>query len=113
MSRSGTLPVPDWVGHAFVAGGAALLTFPFVVGGVTLAFDVFGVSAGAQTTLGVAAAVSLLGAAFLFRLASAERDDDTVWNAIPSRQYEGRHAESGGIARSEQEKALEELRENE
>ncbi|MDS0295890.1 hypothetical protein [Halogeometricum luteum] len=37
---------------------------------------------------------------------SADRDANSVWDAIPRRQYDGRHAESGGIARGEQEKAL-------
>ncbi|RXK50042.1 hypothetical protein [Halorientalis pallida] len=38
----------------------------------------------------------------------AEPADDTgsVWDFIPGRQYSGRHAESGGIARGEQERAL-------
>ena len=33
----------------------------------------------------------------------------TVWEFIPSWQYGGRHVESGGIARGEQEKALREI----
>ncbi|QLG49914.1 hypothetical protein [Natrinema halophilum] len=40
-------------------------------------------------------------------------EDDTnssVWNAIPSEQYDGRHAESGGLTRDEQERALEDIR---
>jgi hypothetical protein len=113
VSRSGTLSVPDRVQRAFVAGVAALLTFPFVVGGVGLAFEALGMSTGGQTTLVVAGGVSFLGAALLFGLASRESDDDSVWNAIPSRQYEGRHAESGGIARGEQERALEDVQERE
>ncbi|APX97829.1 hypothetical protein [Natronorubrum daqingense] len=36
-------------------------------------------------------------------------DDSDVWNAIPSWQYEGRHVESGGLARGEQERALEDI----
>ena len=32
--------------------------------------------------------------------------DDDVWDAIPGTQYTGRHAESGGIARQEQEAAI-------
>lgn len=42
----------------------------------------------------------------------ASEDDGpaSVWNAIPSRQYEGRHVESGGIARSEQERALQDIK---
>ena len=37
--------------------------------------------------------------------------DGTVWDAIPSWQYGGRHAESGGIARDEQERALRDIEE--
>ena len=33
----------------------------------------------------------------------------SVWDAVPSWQYGGRHAESGGIAREEQERALRDL----
>ena len=36
-------------------------------------------------------------------------DDSNVWNAIPPWQYEGRHVESGGLARGEQERALAEI----
>ena len=32
-----------------------------------------------------------------------------VWDAIPSWQYEGRHVESGGLARGEQEQALQDI----
>ena len=32
-----------------------------------------------------------------------------VWDAIPSWQYAGRHVESGGLARDEQERALAEV----
>ncbi|MEY7852242.1 hypothetical protein AB7C87_23920 [Natrarchaeobius sp. A-rgal3] len=37
---------------------------------------------------------------------SDDARDSSVWNAIPRWQYEGRHVESGGLARSEQEQAL-------
>jgi len=51
-----------------------------------------------------------------FRSRSASRSDDeesdgTVWDAIPSWQYGGRHAESGGFSRDQQERALGEIRE--
>lgn len=35
--------------------------------------------------------------------------DSDVWNAIPSWQYDGRHVESGGLTRGEQESALREI----
>lgn len=34
---------------------------------------------------------------------------DDVWNAIPSWDYGGRHAESGGLSRDEQERAIEDV----
>ncbi|MDJ1432681.1 hypothetical protein [Halostagnicola sp. A-GB9-2] len=42
---------------------------------------------------------------------SVDSDGNSVWNAIPSRQYTGRHVESGGLARDDQEKALAEIEE--
>ncbi|WP_128478372.1 hypothetical protein [Halorussus pelagicus] len=33
----------------------------------------------------------------------------TVWDAIPSWQYRGRHVDSGGVTRDEQERALGEV----
>ena len=36
--------------------------------------------------------------------------DGTVWDAIPSWQYTGLHAESGGFTRDEQERALGDVR---
>ncbi|ARS91740.1 hypothetical protein B1756_07990 [Natrarchaeobaculum aegyptiacum] len=41
----------------------------------------------------------------------ADGGDGSVWNAIPSWQYEGRHVESGGLTRSEQERALRDIQE--
>ncbi|WP_318567610.1 hypothetical protein [Salinigranum marinum] len=46
---------------------------------------------------------SLLVAIRRDRAPDVDRD---VWELIPSRQYTGRHAESGGLARGEQEAAL-------
>ena len=43
--------------------------------------------------------------------AEGDGDEGTVWDAIPSWQYEGRFAEAGGISRSEQERAVSELHE--
>ncbi|AXR80137.1 hypothetical protein [Natrarchaeobaculum sulfurireducens] len=40
---------------------------------------------------------------------TVEDEDSSVWDAIPSWQYEGRHVESGGLARSEQEQALQDI----
>ncbi len=38
-----------------------------------------------------------------------ESNKDDVWDAIPDWQYSGRHAESGGISRSEQERAIRDI----
>ena len=41
---------------------------------------------------------------------SSDRDgSDSVWDVIPRWQYDGRHVESGGLTRSEQEKALSDI----
>ncbi len=37
----------------------------------------------------------------------------SAWDGIPEWQYNGRFAEAGGLTRSEQERAIEELREEE
>lgn len=60
-----------------------------------------------------------LAIALLWRLAvsgdsptdreAGDDDGSNVWNAIPSDQYDGRHAESGGLARGEQERALRDI----
>ncbi|AQL42614.1 hypothetical protein BV210_07780 [Halorientalis sp. IM1011] len=39
----------------------------------------------------------------------SDEGDGSVWDFIPGRQYSGRHAESGGIARGEQERALQDI----
>lgn len=38
-------------------------------------------------------------------------DDGDVWDAIPGSQYDGRHAESGGLTRGEQEAAIRDVAE--
>ncbi|WP_226482060.1 hypothetical protein [Natrinema amylolyticum] len=40
---------------------------------------------------------------------SDDEDRSNVWDAIPPWQYGGRHVESGGIARGEQERALRDI----
>ncbi|WP_440766637.1 hypothetical protein [Natronorubrum sp. DTA7] len=39
----------------------------------------------------------------------ADDGESDVWDAIPSWQYGGRHVESGGLARGEQEQALRDI----
>ncbi|MFC7042276.1 hypothetical protein [Halonotius sp. GCM10025705] len=60
-------------------------------------------------------AVGVTGWLGVRRLQSSPADETTdssasaVWKLIPSRQYGGRHADSGGLARGEQEAALDEI----
>ena len=60
-----------------------------------------------QIVLLIVGLVALL-ALVLLRRSSGDGDgeDADVWNAIPSWQYSGRHVESGGLSRGEQEQAL-------
>ena len=59
--------------------------------------------------------LALLGGALLWRRTAGTAEDgdgdgdSDVWNAIPSWQYDGRHVESGGLTRSEQESALRDI----
>lgn len=56
---------------------------------------------------GVAVSTSIV---LLGRAQPVEPPDDdrrSVWSAIPSWQYDGRHVESGGVTREEQERAVE------
>lgn len=41
----------------------------------------------------------------------APEQEGGVWEHIPSRQYDGRHVESGGLSRGEQEEAIDEIEE--
>jgi uncharacterized alpha-E superfamily protein len=53
--------------------------------------------------------VSLTAAVVTARRRRPESSD--VWEVIPSWQYTGRHVESGGLARDEQEAALADIEE--
>lgn len=109
VSRTVDLSVPGWLQRVAAAAIAALFALPVVQGGVVLAFDLLGLRADWLVEIGVSALVCAAGAAALVAWASDRDTDESVWNAIPNRQYEGRHAESGGLTRSEQENALREL----
>lgn len=113
------------VGRTAVAVALVLLVSRLVL-------DVVGVTpvSGLVWPLGVLAACVLVVASAQSADASGEREgeatgdgidaeedgdgtEDTttnsVWNAIPPWQYGGRYAESGGLARDEQERALAEI----
>ncbi|MFC4450080.1 hypothetical protein [Halorussus aquaticus] len=47
--------------------------------------------------------------AWLRSRGSSDDADGTVWDAIPSWQYRGRHSESGGATRYEQERAIDDV----
>lgn len=86
---------------------AMVLLVLFLLIGSSLVW-VTAISYGNIFVVGSVAAVSW---AIVSRLRGDETadTDDSVWNAIPSWQYDGRHVESGGLARGEQEQALEEI----
>ena len=63
----------------------------------------------------LAVGVVLVGLSILLYIRVAGSDDEgggSVWNAIPRRQYDGRHVESSGLARGEQEAAIEEIQQD-
>ncbi|WP_380680391.1 hypothetical protein [Salinigranum sp. GCM10025319] len=98
-----------------VAAAAVSLLAPTVVGALGL-FPGVGV-----LELGLGWAAFCVVAAVLVAIGRGRRrgddaddaDDEggAVWEAIPSWQYDGRHVESGGLARGEQEAALAEVEE--
>ncbi|TQQ82946.1 hypothetical protein EGH24_05785 [Halonotius terrestris] len=82
---------------------AAILLLAPVVAGLAWLFPL---AAGILTVLGIAAGL------YWYLTGDDASGDGSVWNAIPSRQYDGRHAESGGLSRGEQEAAIEEIQED-
>lgn len=88
-----------------VAVGVLLL--PFVVGVTSLtALQLW------TAPVIVAVIAVLVAVAVVARHREAGEDDGgTVWDAIPDWQYDGRHVESGGLARDEQERALRDVQE--
>ncbi|WP_254521599.1 hypothetical protein [Natrinema caseinilyticum] len=102
-----------------------LLVLGFVVVLVAGSLLVARVSASATVTPAVGAVAVLIGLAGTItslRRRPTPTDtgnggdaDSSVWNSIPSEQYDGRHAESGGLTRGgltrgEQERALDDVR---
>jgi hypothetical protein len=83
---------------------AAVLVFPALatVGGRQAWWVLLGLFVG--ITVLVAG-----GVMYRQRSDASESDGDSVWNAIPGWQYDGRHVESGGLTRGEQEQALQEI----
>jgi hypothetical protein len=59
----------------------------------------------------VAAVALVVGSAARRDARDADSEGESVWELVPSWQYTGRHVESGGLARDEQEAALADLEE--
>ncbi|WP_436932071.1 hypothetical protein [Halosimplex halobium] len=113
MARTVDLSVPRWVrvvavffllGGVLVTGVAALLDL--LVEGLGLAENAY------VPSLALAVFAYLVVCAVWFAR-TTETGGSSVWSAIPDSQYTGRHAESGGIARKEQEDAIRELQDGE
>ena len=98
MVRAASLPA--WLMRTFV-----ILALWLLVGSVLTPLF------GWTVALAVAVVAGLAAAVLLRRHAAGTELRGSVWDAIPSRQYAGRHAESGGLARDDQERALERTRE--
>ncbi|WP_142860398.1 hypothetical protein [Salinigranum halophilum] len=99
---------------SLAAGVAALLLVaPLVAGVAALVQFALGGFDYTSVWLVVALGVTILMLGLVVRR-DARRDDDqsaSVWSLIPSWQYEGRHVESGGLTRNEQEEALADVEE--
>lgn len=104
---------PIWA--LLVGGVVALLLFGTISGiGALVGF-------GAEVGVVIAAVIGALvaGAAYIRAQQSTEDTDQAdgeteghdVWDAIPSWQYDGRHVESGGFTRGEQEDAIDNVQE--
>lgn len=95
-----------------VAGGAVLLAIWGVVQVLALVapgVDVLGTPPLLATFVGLWAGLTVLWV----RSASRQADGDSWWGPVPSRQYTGRFAGAGGIARDSWEKALPQTRDDE
>ena len=114
MSRTIDLSTPRWVRVTVVfvlLGGGAISLFAALLDIVLEATGV--VPDGAYVeSFAVGLVIYVVGCA-VWAIRTRRDSGEPVWNSIPGRQYTGRHAESGGIARKEQEDAIQELKERE
>lgn len=110
------------MGRRIEIGGASKAWAQYVVAGLVTAMVLWGVLALVSAIIGRRLHVSipalvLLGTFWLgvtigwVRVARARAPENSgsVWDAIPNRQYTGRYAEAGGLARDSWEKALDQL----
>lgn len=88
---------------------AVLLLGPIVVPLLVPVID--GVERLFPLAAGLSVAVVLAVILYWQLTGDSDSDKGSIWNTIPRRQYNGRHAESGGLARDEQEAAIEEIQE--
>lgn len=94
------------------AAVAVLVLVPVAVGAVTLLPGVGVLELGiGWLAFCIVAAVLVAVGRSRSRASDANSEGGSVWEAIPSWQYDGRHAESGGLARGDQEAALAEVEE--
>ena len=73
------------------------------------------IAAPASLVPPLVAVLAEVGLSILLYSRVAGSDDErggSVWNAIPRRQYDGRHVESGGLARGEQETIIKEIQQD-
>ena len=88
-----------------------------VIGTLVFAASLVGLSVAAlesTVAVGAVAIATLVAVGLLWSRAGSGDENEgaaesNVWNAIPSWQYDGRHAESGGLTRDEQESALRDI----
>jgi hypothetical protein len=83
-----------------------------VIAAVVLLSPVLGVVDVGPGWIVVAAVVALaVGGAVRRDVGDADGGGESVWELVPAWQYTGRHVESGGLARDEQEAALADVEE--
>ena len=105
------------IGGASKSGGqyvvAGLVTLLVLYGLIVVLGAVLGAESPTMTAPVLALLVVLWAGCTVgwVRLARthAPEDPGSVWDAIPNRQYNGRYAEAGGLARDSWEKALAQL----
>lgn len=114
MSRTVDLSIPRWVRVTVVfvlLGGGAVSLFAALL---DMALEATGlVPDGAYVESFAVGVVCYVLVCATWAVRTRQVDGESVWHSIPGRQYTGRHAESGGIARKEQEDAIQELKDHE
>jgi hypothetical protein len=81
------------------------------IAAVVLLSPVLGVVDVGPVWLVVAAVVALAVGGAVRRDSGNDDGNESIWELVPAWQYTGRHVESGGLARDEQEAALADVEE--